>query len=93
MSEKNATTERRDALAQALADAGIEKPIDEVEALVQGVAAAAVLDRHWLRLIHPDAETNGSAGRAARGAQAGARRGAGWDRRPADSGPPGGAPG
>ena len=60
MSEKNATTERRDALAQALADAGIEKPIDEVEALVQGVAAAAVLDRHWLRLIHPDAETNGA---------------------------------
>ncbi|CAI7994548.1 Probable Xaa-Pro aminopeptidase P [Geodia barretti] len=43
-----------------MADAGIETPIDEVEALVQGVAAAAVLDRHWLRLIHPDAETNGA---------------------------------
>ena len=60
MLEKNATTERRDALASALASAGIEKPIHEVEALVQGVAAAAVLDRHWLRLIHPDAETNGA---------------------------------
>ena len=56
MLENTATTERRDALARALADAGIETPIDEVEALVQGVAAAAVLDRHWLRLIHPDAE-------------------------------------
>ena len=42
----------------ALADAGIDKPIDEVEALVQGVAAASVLDRHWLRLVHPDAEAN-----------------------------------
>ena len=53
-------TERRDALASALASAGIEKPIHEVEALVQGVAAAAVLDRHWLRLIHPDAEADGA---------------------------------
>ena len=51
MSEKSATT---DALAQALAEAGIETPIHEVESLVQGVAAAAVQDRDWLRLIHSE---------------------------------------
>ena len=56
MKEETATTDRRAALARALADAGIDKSIDEVEALVQGVAAASVLDRHWLRLVHPDAE-------------------------------------
>ena len=56
MKEETATTDRRAALARALADAGIDKSIDDVEALVQGVAAASVLDRHWLRLVHPDAE-------------------------------------
>ena len=45
-----------DALAQALAETGIDKPIHEVEALVRGVAAAAVQDRDWLRLIHPEAD-------------------------------------
>ena len=53
MTDKSAMT---DALAQALAEAGIETPIHEVDALVQGVAAAAVQDRDWLRLIHPKAE-------------------------------------
>ena len=45
-----------DALAQALAEAGIDTPIHEVEALVRGVAAAAVQDRDWLRLIHLEAD-------------------------------------
>ena len=45
-----------DALAQALAEAGIDTPIHEIEALLRGVAAAAVQDRDWLRLIHPGAE-------------------------------------
>ena len=45
-----------DALAQALAEAGIDTPIHEVEALVRGVAAAAVQDLDWLRLIHPEAD-------------------------------------
>ena len=45
-----------DALAQALAEAGIDTPIHEVEALVQGVAAAAVRDLDWLRLIHLEAD-------------------------------------
>ena len=53
MSEKSATT---GGLAQALAEAGIDAPIHEVEALVRGVAAAAVQDRDWLRLIHPETE-------------------------------------
>ena len=61
MSEKTATT---GALAQALAEAGIETPIHEAEALVRGVAAAAVRDRDWLRLIHP--ETEAGAGYAER---------------------------
>ena len=55
MSEKSAIT---GALAQALAEAGIDTPIHEVEALVRGVAAAAVQDRDWLRLIHPAAEVD-----------------------------------
>ena len=58
MKEETVTTDRRAALARALADAGIDKSIDDVEALVQGVAAASVLDRHWLRLVHPDAEAD-----------------------------------
>ena len=45
-----------DALAQALAEAGIDTPIHEVEALVRGVAAAAVQDLDWLRLIHLEAD-------------------------------------
>ncbi len=53
MSENTATT---DALAQALAEAGIDTPIHEVEALVRGVAAAAVQDPDWLRLIHLEAD-------------------------------------
>ena len=53
MSENTTTTS---ALAQALAEAGIDMPIHEVEALVRGVAAAAVQDRDWLRLIHPEAD-------------------------------------
>ena len=53
MSESAPTT---GALAQALAEAGIETPIHEVDALVRGVAAAAVQDRDWLRLIHPEVE-------------------------------------
>ena len=53
MSENIATT---DALAQVLVEAGIDTPIHEVEALVRGVAAAAVHDRDWLRLIHPEAD-------------------------------------
>ena len=61
MSEKSATT---GALAQALAEAGIDAPIHEVEALVLGVAAAAVQDRDWLRLIHP--KTQAGAGYAER---------------------------
>ena len=60
MSEQTAAIERHGALAQLLADAGIETPIDEVGALVQGVAAAAPQDRSWLRLIHPDAEADGT---------------------------------
>ena len=93
MSEKNATTERRDALASALASAGIEKPIHEVEALVQGVAAAAVLDRHWLRLIHPDAEAKEAlAERLEALRQAHAEAPDGIDA-PQIAGPPGGAPG
>ena len=55
MSEHTATT---GALAQALAEAGIDTPIHEVEALVRGVAAAAVQNRDWLRLIHPAAEAD-----------------------------------
>ena len=62
--KKPATIERRAALAHALADAGIDKPIGEVEALVRGVAAAAPQDRSWLRLIHPDAEAIGALGEA-----------------------------
>ena len=58
MPEDNATTDRRSALAQALAEAGIDTPIHEVEALVRGVAAAAVQNRDWLRLIHPAAEAD-----------------------------------
>ena len=58
MSEKSAIT---GALAQALAEAGIDTPIHEVEALVRGVAAAAVQDRDWLRLIHPAAEVDAGA--------------------------------
>ena len=61
MPEDNATTNWRSALAQALAEAGIDKPLEDVEALLQGVAAAAPQDRSWLRLIHPDAAA-GSAG-------------------------------
>ena len=61
MSEKTATT---GALVQALAEAGIDTPIHEAEALVRGVAAAAVQDRDWLRLIHP--ETEAGAGYAER---------------------------
>ena len=53
MSEKAATT---GALAQALAEAGIDTAIHEVDALVRGIAAAAVQDPNWLRLIHPGAE-------------------------------------
>ena len=60
MPRETAATDRRGALAQALADAGIETPIDEVQAIVQGVAAAAVQDLAWLRLIHPDAEADGA---------------------------------
>ena len=60
MPEETTTTDRRGALVQALADAGIETPIDEVQAIVQGVAAAAVRDRAWMRLIHPDAEAHGA---------------------------------
>ena len=55
MSEKTAPT---GALAQALAEAGIDSPVHEVEALVRGVAAAAVQDRDWLRLIHPNADAS-----------------------------------
>ena len=43
-------------LAQALAQAGIDTPIHEIEELVRGVAAAEVQDRDWLRLIHPEAD-------------------------------------
>ena len=50
-------TETTSALAQALAEAGIDTPVHEVEALVRGVAAAAVQDLDWLRLIHPEVET------------------------------------
>ena len=53
MSENTTTSS---ALAQALAEASIDMPIHEVEALVRGVAAAAVQDRDWLRLIHPEAD-------------------------------------
>ena len=53
MPESTPTTS---ALAQALAEAGIETPIHEVDALVRGAAAAAVQDRDWLRLIHPEAD-------------------------------------
>ena len=60
MGEETATTGRGATLAQALSEAGIDKPIGEVEALVQGVAAAAPQDRSWLRLIHPDAEAIGA---------------------------------
>ena len=60
MSEKTTTTDRRSALAQALTQAGIEKPIEDVEALLQGVAAAAPQDQTWLRLIHPKAEAGAS---------------------------------
>ena len=56
MLEDTATADRRAALAQALAEAGIEKPLEDVEALVRGVAAAAPQDQSWLRLIHPEAE-------------------------------------
>ena len=58
MANEPATTDRRTTLAQALAAAGIDRPIDEVEALVQGIAAAAPQDRSWLRLIHPETETD-----------------------------------
>ena len=53
MSEKTETT---GVLAQALAEAGVDTPIHEVESLVRGVAAAAVQDRDWIRLIHPETE-------------------------------------
>ncbi|MCY4480617.1 MAG: aminopeptidase P family N-terminal domain-containing protein, partial [Rhodospirillales bacterium] len=56
MPEDNATTDRRSALAQALAEAEIDQPLDDVEALLQGVAAAAPQDRSWLQLILPDAD-------------------------------------
>ena len=55
MSQDTANADPRAALAQTLADAGIERPIDEVDALVRGVAAADVRDRRWLDLIHPGA--------------------------------------
>ena len=55
MSETSTTT---GTLAQALAEAGIDTPTHEIDALVQGVAAAAVQDRDWLRLIHPEAEAD-----------------------------------
>ena len=55
MSETTTTT---DGLVRALAEAGIERPIEDVEALVRGVAAAAVQDRDWLRLIHPETDTD-----------------------------------
>ena len=55
MIQKDATGDPRDALARALNESGIEKPIEEVEALLRGIAASAPQDRSWLRLIHPEA--------------------------------------
>ncbi len=46
----------REALAAALAEARIDRPVDEVAALVRGVAASAARGRDWLRLIHPTPE-------------------------------------
>jgi len=54
MSETSTTA---DGLVQSLAEAGIDTPIREIDALVRGVAAAAVQDRDWLRLIHAEADT------------------------------------
>ena len=58
MSNQTATTDPRATLAHALADAGVEASVGEVESLVQGIAAAAPQDQSWLRLVHPDAEAN-----------------------------------
>ena len=60
MPKEPANSDSRDSLAQALANAGIETPAHEVEAVVRGVAAAAAQDRRWLRLILPEAETDGA---------------------------------
>ncbi len=43
-------------LERALAGAGVRLPADDVRALVRGVAAAAVRDRDWLRLLLPTTE-------------------------------------
>ena len=43
-------------LERALAGAGVRMPADDVRALVRGVAAAAVRDRDWLRLLLPTTE-------------------------------------
>ena len=43
-------------LEHALAGAGVRMPADDVRALVRGVAAAAVRDRDWLRLLLPTTE-------------------------------------
>lgn len=55
MSQETSGAETRAELAQALADAGIERPVDEVEALLRGIAAADARERRWLELIHPGA--------------------------------------
>ena len=51
-----AEADQRGALAPALAAAGVEKPAEEVEALVRGIAAADLRDRRWLDLIRPGAD-------------------------------------
>ena len=43
-------------LERALAGAGVRMSTDDVRALVRGVAAAAVRDRDWLRLLLPTTE-------------------------------------
>ena len=58
MPQTIAETDRRAALARALAEAGVETPADAVEALLRGIAAADVRDGDWLRLIHPRAEAD-----------------------------------
>ena len=56
MQGKAANVGEQEPLERALAAVGVRIPAEDVQALIRGVAAAAVRDRSWLRLILPRAE-------------------------------------
>ena len=56
MGRGNGADDAQEPLERALAEAGMRMSADDVRGLVRGVAAAAVRDRDWLRLILPTTE-------------------------------------